>query len=255
MRSNRIKLPSRMMQCLLFLSIVTAGCLALLLTADPVRSVSAPVDAELVPADGLKGYMIVLDPGHGGYDGGARAIDSGKWEKEINLAIALKAEQALRQCGANVLMTRREDVSLDSGAKGSLCKKRQDLHARVQMSEEAGAAVFVSIHMNEYRSRKESGPQVFYERGADAGRLLAGTLQHAFIETLNPARQRVAMAGDYCVLRGKTPAALVECGFISNPEEERKLLDEDYQRLIAQAIAKGVYEYSILKKNTNSSSN
>ena len=66
---------------------------------------------------------------------------------------------------------------------------------------------------------------------------------------------RVAMAGDYCVLRGKTPAALVECGFISNPKEEKQLLDEEYQRRIAQAIAKGIYEYSTLKKSINSSSN
>ena len=108
------------------------------------------------------------------------------------------------------------------------------------------ADVFLSIHMNEYRSRSESGPQVFYQRGGDAGRLLAGVLQKHLIAGLEPKKERSAMAGDYYVLRSRLPSALVECGFLSNSAEEKLLLSPDYQRKIAEAIASGLAEYRVL---------
>jgi len=201
-----------------------------------------PAGAQALP---LAGLTVALDPGHGGYDGGARAHDSGVWEKELTLQIALAAEKELEAQGAKVLLTRREDVCLSE--EGVKARKRADLQARRDMAEEACADVLLSIHLNEYRSRQESGPQVFYQQGGDEGRLLAGALQEALIETLKPHRERKAMAGNYYVLRGKLPSALVECGFLSNAQEERLLMDDDYQRLIGQAICRGLLLWRQLK--------
>ena len=196
--------------------------------------------AEALDALPLHGLTVALDPGHGGYDGGARAHDSGLWDKEVTLQIALRTEETLRVQGAQVVLTRREDVCLAEGDTATRARKRADLQKRLDIAQAAGADVFLSIHLNEYRDRAESGPQVFYQKGGDAGRLLAGALQEAMLRTLHPKKQRSAMAGDYYVLRGPLPSALVECGFLSNPEEERLLLNESYQRRIALAIASGL---------------
>lgn len=194
----------------------------------------------------LAGFIVALDPGHGGYDGGARAHDSGKWEKEINLQIALAVEKELLNRGATVVLTRREDVCLAVGDTANKQRKRADLQARVDIAKEAKADVFLSIHLNEYRSRAQSGPQVFYQRGGEDGRLLAGVLQAAMIAGLQPKKERKAMAGDYYVLRSAIPSALVECGFLSNGEEEKLLLAPSYHQRIASSLADGLEEYRLL---------
>ena len=156
-------------------------------------------------------------------------------------------EKELAAQGARVILTRREDVCLcGEGTTATKARKREDLQQRVNIALENQADVFLSIHMNEYRSRSESGPQVFYQRGGDAGRLLAGVLQKHLIAGLKPRKERSAMAGDYYVLRSRLPSALVECGFISNSAEEKLLLSPDYQRKIAEAIASGLAEYRTL---------
>lgn len=207
-----------------------------------------PQEAAPVVSDSLAGLSVVLDPGHGGYDGGARARDSGVWEKELNLQIARAVETALAERGAAVTLTRTQDICLSDEGSGK-ARKRADLQKRLDLAQNVGADVFLSIHLNEYRDRSESGPQVYYQRGADAGRLLAGCLQEALVTVLAPARIRSANAGDYYVLRNtKLPAALVECGFLSNAQEEKLLLDEAYHRRIAQAVADGLENWQELQK-------
>lgn len=228
--------------CLVLVAAFSGG--ALLMSASPQVS---PTEAAAQP---LAGFTVALDPGHGGYDGGARARDSGRWEKGITLEVALEMEKALLARGAKVVLTRREDTCLCEGNTATKARKRKDLQRRVDIAEQAGADVFLSIHMNEYRSRAESGPQVFYQRGGDAGRLLAGALQQALLTQLQPPKQRVAMAGDYYVLRGKLPSALVECGFISNAQEEKLLLSKAYQRKLGEAIADGLVLYRDLLTRT-----
>ncbi len=202
-----------------------------------------------VPAEGddvalpLHGLTVAVDPGHGGYDGGARAQDSGRWEKEITLEIALKLQQALESRGARVILTRTEDVCLAQGDTANKLRKRADLQKRLDIAKEYGADVFLSIHLNEYRDRSESGPHVFYQKGGDQGRLLAGFLQEAMVAGLNPTRIRKAQAGDYYVLRGELPSALIECGFLSNPQEEALLLTPSYQTQIARSIANGLQQW------------
>lgn len=199
----------------------------------------------------LRGFVVTLDPGHGGYDGGARAQDSGLWEKELTLKIALEVEKSLAAQGATVLLTRREDICLSEGDTATKARKRADLQKRVDIALEGGADVFLSIHLNEYRKRSESGPQVFYQKGGEDGRQLAAVLQSHMIASLKPAKQRSAMAGDYYVLRSKIPSALVECGFLSNSAEEKLLLSPEYHKKIAEAITQGLIEYrQTLKKQT-----
>lgn len=196
----------------------------------------------------LTGWVIMVDPGHGGYDGGARARDSGTWEKHINLAVSLEVEKSLVQRGATVVMTRREDEDLcEEDRPATLTKKRQDMVNRVQIAKDHQAAMVLSIHMNEYRSRGESGPQVFYRAQCDAGRLLAGCVQDALIRVLQPRKERAALAGDYFILQLEVPSVLVECGFISNSAEEKQLLTPAYQQRLAEAIALGVEEYVSLR--------
>lgn len=192
-----------------------------------------PVEGQAGP---LTGKTILVDAGHGGDDGGARCQDSKKWEKELNLLAAKAVRDALENDGAAVIMTREEDMQYSKN-------KREDLSARLALAQENDADMVLSIHMNEYRSRRESGPQVFYRAGQEQSRLLAGALQSALIDGLSPQKERVAMAGDYFILSLDIPSVLVECGFISNPEEEKLLLDADYRQRLAQAIRAGVEEY------------
>lgn len=225
----------RLCVCLLM---VVAGCLWGL-TLSP----SAPASAPVLP---LSGLTVALDPGHGGYDGGARAAESGLWEKAITLQMALSIEEELTAQGAQVVLTRRQDICLAEGDTATRARKRQDLERRMDIAAQAGADVFLSIHMNEYRDPQQQGPQVFWQQGGQAGQLLAQTLQSALIRELNPPKQRQALAGDYYVLRGPLPSALVECGFISNPQEERLLLSSDYQHRFGQALAAGLCDYLAL---------
>lgn len=189
----------------------------------------------------LSGRVILVDPGHGGTDGGARARESGKWEKEINLLTALALRDTLEEAGARVILTRDKDMQYSKN-------KREDLTSRLELARENGADMIVSIHMNEYRSRRESGPQVFYRAGQAESRLLAGALQSSLIAALKPQKERVAMAGDYFILSLDVPSVLVECGFLSNPEEEKKLLTAEYRRKIAEAIRDGIIEYLHLSR-------
>ena len=205
-------------------------------------SPSAPVST--VAPGPLHGLTILVDAGHGGYDGGARCRDSGVWEKVLNLSVALEAEKALQRLGASVVMTRRKDIDLCTPDRPAhLTKKRQDMQNRIALAKENNVDMVLSIHMNEYRARSESGPQVFYREGSDAGRLLAGCMQEALIIRLAPKKERAALPGDYFILQLEAPSVLIECGFLSNPEEEKKLLTAEYQALLGEAIAQGAAEY------------
>ncbi|MDY4139322.1 MAG: N-acetylmuramoyl-L-alanine amidase [Eubacteriales bacterium] len=236
------------------IAVLLLGTVAAVLAANKAgagRKQTMPVPAEAARTPEplpLTGWVILVDPGHGGYDGGARARISGIWEKHINLAVALEVEKSLAARGASVVMTRREDEDLcEAERPASLTKKRQDMENRVAIAVANHADMVLSIHMNEYRDSRESGPQVFYRQGADAGRLLAGCLQEALIAQLAPARERQAMAGDYFILQLEVPSALVECGFISNAAEEKLLLTPAYQAKLAEAIAEGAAAYAALR--------
>ena len=176
----------------------------------------------------LAGCVIALDAGHGGYDGGAVGRVSGTPEKGLNLDVARRLAAILEAQGAQVVMT------------------RTDMQCRAAIIEQSGAQMVLSIHMNEYAGRSQSGPQVFYREGCPAGRLLAGAIQEAMNETLAPKKKRSALGGDYYILTLGRPSVLVECGFLSNAGEEALLLTADYRQRVAQAIARGIWAWANL---------
>lgn len=193
----------------------------------------------------LSGKVIAVDAGHGGYDGGAVGRGTRVIEKDLNLDVALRLRDKLMSLGARVVLTRDGDYAL-CDEKPNMRKKLQDMQRRALLITQGGAEMVLSIHMNEYPKRSQRGPQVFYREGCDAGRLLSGVLQQALNAGLTPPKDRQAQAGDYYILTLGIPSALVECGFLSNAEEEKLLLDEQYRQHIADAVAQGVVDWYAL---------
>lgn len=227
---------------------VTALCTLTLFCAagSSVAQVFAQRSAQAAAVPGpLSGLTVAVDAGHGGYDGGAVGRVSGVPEKGLNLDVAQRVEKLLRQQGAEVVMTRTGDYAL-CDENPPIRKKLQDMQRRAAIIRMGEADVVLSIHMNEYAGRRESGPQVFYREGCPAGRLLAGAVQQAMIEELNPPKKRTAMGGDYYILTLGLPSVLVECGFLSNREEEAKLMQEVYRQQVAQSVVQGVVSWFTL---------
>ena len=223
--------------------ILAVVCLCLLAGAAAPKPARPAIPAKPVQelTDGpLRGVTVLIDAGHGGTDGGAVGKDSGTLEKELNLKVAQYLRDDLEQSGARVIMTREADMEYSRN-------KRADLTARLELAQSGNADMLVSIHMNEYRSRSESGPQVFYRAGQEQSRLLAGAIQAAMIQELNPVKKRTAMPGDYFILSLSIPSVLVECGFLSNAAEEKLLLTDVYQRRVAQSIRDGIMDYVSLQ--------
>jgi len=188
--------------------------------------------------------LIVIDPGHGGKDSGARS-PSGVWEKEVTLSVALKLAEVLRQAGADVLMTREEDVFLcDPDTEGWPAQHREDLSKRIGMANKKGADLYISIHVNSFISDAgQSGAQTFYKIGCEESAALGNAIQSELIRILKNTR-REAKSGDYFILNNaEMPAVIVEIGFITNPEEARLMQDPSYQNKLAWAIYAGVVKY------------
>lgn len=194
----------------------------------------------------LAGQTIVLDAGHGGADGGA-VSEQGLIEKDINLAVSLYLRDYLQQAGAIVVMTREEDRDLaDSGTKGYKQRKTEDLKRRVRFIEEQQARLFISIHMNSIPSPRWRGAQTFYYPNHGDSPTLADLIQEELRRNLENT-DRVAKQSDksvYILEAITIPAALVEVGFLSNPEEASLLGDEAYQRKVAASIYQGILRYS-----------
>ena len=219
-----------------------AGVNALFPARGGERMASAAEAAVIGP---LTGLTIAVDAGHGGYDGGAYGRTSGTPEKGLNLDVARRVERMLREQGASVVMTRTDDYALCDDDP-PIRKKLQDMQRRAAIITGAGADLVLSIHMNEYAGRAESGPQVFYREGCPAGRLLAGALQEALIAGLSPKKERAAAGGDYYILTLGVPSVLVECGFLSNAAEEALLLTPEYRERVAVAVVQGVLNWNAL---------
>lgn len=189
---------------------------------------------------------VIIDAGHGGDDGGAIGID-GTVEKDINLDIALKLEKLLKFYGFDVIMTRTEDImTCDDGLDSLRKRKVSDIHNRFDVLEKNPDAVFISIHQNKFEDNSQHGTQVFYSGNNDESKLLAESIQNSIASVLQPDNSRVVKksgSGIYLLYHAKLPAVLVECGFISNPAEVKKLNDENYRMKIAILIADGLIKY------------
>lgn len=180
--------------------------------------------------------LIVIDPGHGGLDGGKVGVN-GVEEKEINLKISLKIENILKEKGIQVIMTRTGDERLADS-------QVEDLKTRVELMNEANPMLVVSIHQNSYHEEGVSGAQVFYYTDSVESERAAGIIQQALKE-IDPKNTKEAKANRtyYILKKTEVPVVIVECGFLSNYEEAERLADEEYQQKVAEAVTGGVLRY------------
>ncbi len=179
---------------------------------------------------------VVIDAGHGGADPGKIGINNAL-EKDINLQIAKNVEEILTGAGVHVVMTRK-------GEDGVSENKKEDMRKRVEIIDQADAEIAVSIHQNSYSSEAEKGAQVFYYGQSEEGMRAAEIIQN-HLKLLDPENRRQIKENDsYYILKNtKTPTVIVECGFLSNWEEAKKLTQESYQRDIAEVISEAILVY------------
>ena len=186
---------------------------------------------------------VILDPGHGGEDGGAVGWQ-GTVEKDINLSIALKLRDLLELQGFTVYMTRDEDVmTCDPDLTGITARKKSDMHNRLELMEEHPEAVVLSIHQNLFEQEKYSGAQMFYGKNNPWSKDLAQCIQEAFASMLQPDNTRQIKKGEkdlFLLWQAEDPIVLGECGFLSNPAECGSLTQEEYKSQVAFTILAGL---------------
>lgn len=185
-----------------------------------------------------EGKTVVLDPGHGGNDPGKVGANSVK-EKDVNLQIAMKTKKLLENEGVRVIMTRDKDQDLAGDSDHN--RKVQDMKARVKLINDAMPALTVSIHQNSYQDPAVKGAQVFYYSHSKEAERAAEILKQALL-TVEESGTREKKAADsyYLLKKTEVPVVIVECGFLSNPEEAKRLADSAYQKELAKAVAKGI---------------
>lgn len=205
------------------------------------RAVNASKNVELRQG---RGPVLVIDPGHGGFDGGALA-DDGTVEAQINLAVGLQMEETAHLLGVETVMTRREDAALDSPDAGTVRQRKvSDLKNRVELVESIPNSVLVSIHQNSLPEViSVHGAQVFYNSAAGSEEL-ALAVQSALNAAINDRPKEIKAAGKniYLLYHTTAPAVLVECGFLSNPRETELLNTPVHQTKLAVTILAAVLE-------------
>lgn len=183
-------------------------------------------------------YTIVLDAGHGGIDGGSVSPFSGVDENYLNLKYTLTLKSYLEELGIKVVLTRTNLNGLYSLFSEN--KKKDDMEKRRQIIEHAKANLVVSIHMNSFPLSSSRGAQVFFKEGDTASQYVAQNIQNVFYKNLPYARKE-ALKGDYYILNcSNTTSVIVECGFLSNREEEKLLQNDDYMRKVCMCIVYGI---------------
>lgn len=193
--------------------------------------------------------IIVIDPGHGGIDGGT-SDKQGLLEKDINLDLGIKLKKELLVEGFKVIMTREKDESLENLSKINASRYRKDLNARKTIIEENEPLVFVSIHVNSSKSSKARGIKIYHFPNSDEGKKLAEKISQSVdinvYENLlkDQTLKAEVLSEDYYILRETNyTGVLIEIGFITNPDENKLLQDEKYKGKVAYAIKKGIIEY------------
>ena len=173
-------------------------------------------------------------------------VARGTTEAEINLSIALKLQNLLEQSGCTVVLTRSDENAIyDIDSNTLKQKKISDIHNRVKIGNESSADIFVSVHLNKIAEQQYDGWQTFYKEGSEEGEKLATFIQNSLSEAIEKDNNRVAKTIDnvYIINHVEIPTSIVECGFLSNPEEEQELLDNTYQDKLAWGIYNGIINY------------
>ena len=193
----------------------------------------------------VSGKVVVVDAGHGVPDEGAEVGD-GTTEAQTNLKIALKIQNLLEQSGCIVILTRSDENGIyDLDSKTLKQKKISDIRNRVKIGNKSSADIFVSIHLNKIPEQQYFGWQTFYNKNSEKGQKLAKQIQNNLNEAIQKDNKRAAakIENIYIVNNVEIPMTIVECGFISNPEEKELLLTDEYQNRLAWGIYNGIIDY------------
>ncbi len=206
--------------------------------------VSVKVSAPL--SEAVCGKTIVIDPGHGGIDAGAKGR-SGVMEKDVVLDIGLRLADLFNRAAVYTVLTRNTDDGLiEPGNRSHANWKRLDLEGRIALATEHNADIYVSIHANSFPEQVWSGAQTFYHSKSDDAKELAIAIQKELVSRLGPNLRKAKTGDDYFVLRKSTmPAVIVEVGFLSNPREEALLAQADYRKQVAEAVFYGTVNYLV----------
>ena len=188
---------------------------------------------------------IVIDAGHGGEDGGA-VSESGVLEKDINLSIANDTSALFYLLGFDVTQTRKTDIALYNGEDTIRKRKVSDMKKRLEIFNSSKENTIISIHQNKFSESKYHGTQIFYSPNNPKSKQLADSIKYSVKSLLQPDNEREckkADSGIYLLKNTNNPAVIVECGFISNGEECKNLLDSQYQKQMAYSITAGFLSY------------
>lgn len=215
-----------------------------------ILHIISPVSKNKIPVQSNSYHLsssptIIIDAGHGGKDPG-KVGTVGTLEKDINLAIALYLKEILENQDIHVIMTRENDMDLSTTSSN---RKISDMKERVALIQESNAELVVSIHQNSYTAPQVYGAQCFYRTNSTEGEQLASIIQNQIITSTNQTKIRSIKSNDdyYLLKHSPLPTVIVECGFLSNPEEEKLLLTDEYQRKMAWAIHLGILKYLNIK--------
>lgn len=230
--------------CILFAcTLLAAAAYGIYMFSSYLGDIVAPKPSSVNNEDGKKELTVIIDPGHGGMDGGAVGV-KGTLEKDLNLDLSLKLAAALEKAGVKTLLTRSEDVMLST--EGASSAKNGDLRARLKIAEENENCLLVSIHMNKFPDASVKGMTFYYSPNHPESRLLAEAMQKAIVEKIQPENRRpMKEAGSsiYLLHRVTKPAVLVECGFLSNAYEEALLASADYRERMAGVLCEAILSY------------
>ena len=225
----------------LILTCVLVGVFTFMLQSSELKTMES-VPTVTLP---VSGKTIIVDAGHGVPDEGAES-SQGTTEAETNLKIALKLQNLLETSGCTVLLTRSDENAIyDIDSKTLRQKKISDIHNRVKIGNESQADIFISIHLNKIPQQQYYGWQCFYKEGNEQGQKLAVSIQENLNNAIPKENNRVAHNIDnvYIIKHVEIPTTIVECGFLSNPEEEAQLFSDEYQNRLAWGIYNGIINY------------
>ncbi len=229
--------------CFILVFLLTLSGTSGLPDSESTEQTALAVD-EVIISKGRAFPIVVIDPGHGGRDGGASSA-SGTLEKDINLQLGKLLERISTAYGLECIMTRQSDEMLGSELPGNK-KKMKDLKSRVNTANSVGDCVFISIHQNKFPQKKYKGLQVYYSRNSSDSKPLAQGMQQNVRQYVQPDNDRVikqASSNIYVLDNVRCPAVLIECGFLSNDEEARLLCDRDYQKKLTAAVFSALFNY------------
>lgn len=186
--------------------------------------------------------VIVIDAGHGGIDAGVLGVKTGEKESDINLAIAKQLKGYFTDAGFTVVMTRKTNAGLYGSANSGF--KMRDMKKRKEIIENSKADMVISVHQNFCPIPSRRGGTVFFDKNSESGKILACDIQNSLNAMEDCASENEALVGDYYMLKcTKSPSVIVECGFLSNAQDEALLISPEYQKKIAYAIFKGAVGY------------